>query len=200
MMIRLDPTCTAPFGCGELHAMSSNTRAVPPAVAPQPWHRSPKLPRLFAEHAPRLAEAGYAVIPISRHDDRRKVRRNGQLVSLYSDPGNQPAQTNGWQNGCPRVPSASGLPWSGSAILTYTTLRAESPSGFGKNFLTVVGRFTRFTTFTAGRLLPPVRVGLAGGRAEASYLAGRDRLLCRDGHRRHRGIHPRRDRGVPPAG
>jgi Bifunctional DNA primase/polymerase, N-terminal len=75
---------------------------------------------LFAEHAPRLAGAGYAAIPISRHDDRRKVRRNGQLVPLYSDPGKQPAQTKGWQNGCPREDWAQ-YGDCGVGILTLTT-------------------------------------------------------------------------------
>jgi hypothetical protein len=45
-----------------------------------------------------------------------------------------------------------------------STLGAKSPRVPGRIFLTVVERFTRFTTFTAGRRLPPLRVGVAGGR------------------------------------
>jgi putative DNA primase/helicase len=63
----------------------------------------------FRQHAPRLAGFGYAVIPISRHDDRS-----------YRFPGKQPAQREGWSEGCPRDQweqfAACGL-----GILTRTT-------------------------------------------------------------------------------
>jgi putative DNA primase/helicase len=45
----------------------------------------------FAQHAVRLADYGYDVIPISRHED-----------PTYKDAGKQPAQRKGWQQGCPR--------------------------------------------------------------------------------------------------
>jgi hypothetical protein len=45
----------------------------------------------FSRHAPRIESYGYEPIPISQPGD-----------PTYADAGKQPAQRQGWQNGCPR--------------------------------------------------------------------------------------------------
>jgi hypothetical protein len=76
----------------------------------------------FAQNAERLADYGYDVIPISRHDDasQRWDRKKGQMVPVYTDPGKQPAQLRGWSKGCPRE-SWEAYAGCGIGILTKRT-------------------------------------------------------------------------------
>ena len=57
----------------------------------------------FADHAERLTDYGYNVIPISRHDDRS-----------YTCPGKQPAQRKGWSKDA-RLSNGRPSPTAGSA-------------------------------------------------------------------------------------